>query len=315
MSITSAMDSVLNLGHMRSELSLPASITKAASKQTYYTIRFLADRELINDAYRAYGYFRWVDDQLDDGGMNRIDRLAFVERQKALIDSCYRGEWPRYTSDEEAMLVDLIRLDNEKDSGLQAYVRNLMEVMAFDAERRGRLISGEELDLYTQRLAVAVTEAMHYFIGHGCESPRGKARYLAVSAAHITHMLRDTLDDIQAGYFNIPREYIEANKIDPHDVNSVPYRKWVKARIELARSYFKSGRKYLRHVENPRCRVAGFAYVARFTGVLNAMEREDYRLRSGYPEYKSWISALNMAWSAFSQAFGPQQAAGLSRAL
>ncbi len=315
MSTIFVMNDVLNLGHMWSELSLPASITKAASKQTYYTIRLLADRTLIDDAYRAYGYFRWADDQLDDGGMNRVDRLAFVERQKALIDRCYRGEWPSHVLDEEAMLVDLIRIDHEKDSGLQAYIRNLMEVMAFDAGRRGRLISGEELDRYTHHLAVAVTEAMHYFIGHACESPHCKTRYLAVSAAHITHMLRDTLDDIQAGYFNIPREYVEANKIDAHDVNSLPYRKWVKGRIELARSYFKSGREYLRRVENSRCRVAGFAYVARFTGVLNTMEREDYRLRSGYPEYKSWTSALNMAWSAFSQAFGSQQSARFSRAL
>ena len=44
---------------------LAASITKAASQQTYYTIRFLADRELVPDAYRAYAYFRWVDDALD----------------------------------------------------------------------------------------------------------------------------------------------------------------------------------------------------------------------------------------------------------
>ena len=42
-----------------------SSITKAASKQTYYTIRFLVDRERVDDAYRAYAYFRWVDDVLD----------------------------------------------------------------------------------------------------------------------------------------------------------------------------------------------------------------------------------------------------------
>ncbi len=41
------------------------AITKAASKQTYATIRFLVDRERVNDAYLAYAYFRWVDDVLD----------------------------------------------------------------------------------------------------------------------------------------------------------------------------------------------------------------------------------------------------------
>lgn len=315
MSITSAMGSVLNSGYMRPELSLPASITKAASKQTYYTIRFLADRELINDAYRAYGYFRWVDDQLDDDGMKKVYRLAFIKRQKALIDRCYRGEWPRHVSDEESMLVDLIRIDHEKDSGLQAYIYNMMAVMAFDAERRGRLITEVELEQYTHCLAVGVTEALHYFIGHGCKTPRCEARYLAVSAAHITHMLRDTLDDLQAGYFNIPREYVEAHAIDPWDVGSDAYRKWVKSRIALARSYFQAGKEYLRRVGNPRCRVAGFAYISRFTGVLGAMQREGYRLRSGYPEYKNWTSAINMVGSALSQAFELPQPAELARAL
>jgi hypothetical protein len=36
--------------------SLAAVITKKASKQTYYTIRFFVDRQRVDDAYRAYGY-------------------------------------------------------------------------------------------------------------------------------------------------------------------------------------------------------------------------------------------------------------------
>jgi phytoene/squalene synthetase len=50
---------------INSNLGLAASITKAASKQTYYMIRFLVDRERVAEAYRAYAYFRWVDDFLD----------------------------------------------------------------------------------------------------------------------------------------------------------------------------------------------------------------------------------------------------------
>ena len=53
--------------HLISDPVLAASITQAASKQTYYTIRFLVDDWLVDDAYRAYAYFRWVDDWLDDG--------------------------------------------------------------------------------------------------------------------------------------------------------------------------------------------------------------------------------------------------------
>jgi phytoene/squalene synthetase len=292
---------------------LAASITRAASQQTFFTIRFLADHELIQDAYRAYAYFRWVDDQLDQSSMKKSDRMAFVKRQAALIERCYRGEQPQPLSDEEGMLVVLIGSDQEKDSGLQTYIRNMLVVMAFDAERRGRLITEKELKQYTNHLAVAVTEAMHYFIGHDCKSPKYEARYLAVSAAHITHMLRDTLEDVEAGYFNIPREFIEAHGIDPRDVSSEPYRKWVRSRIELARLYFKSGQEYLSRVENPRCRLAGYAYVARFTGVLKAIESEGYRLRSGYPEYKSLSATMSMTWSALAQTFSYHPLADFSR--
>jgi len=295
--------------------SLAASITRAASQQTYYTVRFLVDRDLVPDAYRAYGYFRWVDDRLDQGGMERPERIAFVERQRALVDRCYRGEGPRYLTDEEYLLVDLIRGDREKNSGLQAYIRNMMAVMALDADRRGRLISHEELTRYTRYLATAVTEALHYFIGHRCKSPHDETRYLAATAAHITHMLRDTLDDAEAGYFNIPREYLESHGIDPHDVWSDPYRAWVQGRVQLARACFKAGKGYLAQVANPRCRVAGYAYIARFDGVLEAIERDGYRLRAEYPECKSLGAGMRMIGSVLSLAFNRRRFADFSRAL
>src|SRR5262245_9514813 len=69
-----------------SDRALAATITKTASAQTYYTIRFLVDPCLVEDAYRAYAYFRWVDDWLDQKPHPRTERLVFVKRQQALID-------------------------------------------------------------------------------------------------------------------------------------------------------------------------------------------------------------------------------------
>ena len=291
------------MNNINSNLKLAPSITKTASKQTYYTIRFLADRERVADAYRAYAYFRWVDDALDAESGSSQERSAFVNRQKSLLENCYQGEFPRDAILEEQMLIELIRSDTEKNSGLQSYLRNMMSVMAFDARRRGGLISQNELIEYTRLLASAVTEAMHYFIGHGCYSPQNEARYLAVTAAHITHMLRDTFDDIQAGYFNIPREVLNANHITPQDVQSDAYRAWVWSRVQLARKYFKAGREYLNQVENPRCRLAGFAYTARFECVLDAIERDGYLLRATYPERKGLGATLRASGSIIPSLF------------
>ena len=203
---------------------------------------------------------------------------------------------------EEQMLIELVQRDREKNSGLQSYLYNMMQVMEFDAKRRGRLISQTELNEYTRWLATAVTEAMHYFIGHHSYAPRphNETRYLAVTGAHITHMLRDTFDDVQAGYYNIPREVLEANDIGPQDIQSKAYRAWVQSRVQLARSYFKAGREYLARVENPRCRLAGFAYTARFEWLLDTIEQENYFLRPEYNERKRLGTGLRMGLSTLS---------------
>jgi hypothetical protein len=292
-----------------------AAITLAASKQTYFTIRLLVDRERRPGAYQAYAYFRWVDDYLDQEAIQKSGRLAFIERQKELIERGYRGDWPGQISAEEQMLVDLIGGDREKNSGLQTYIRDMMAVMDFDAGRRGRLISQDELGEYTRWLATAVTEAMHYFIGHDCTAPRSEARYLAVTGAHITHMLRDTLEDTTVGYFNIPLEFIKLQRIDPRDVNSVPYRRWVQSRVELARACFAAGRRYLAQVENSRCRLAGYAYTARFEGVLDAIEKDGYQLRSSYPECKSLAAGMKIGGSILTQAFKLHRRQDVPRAL
>lgn len=277
---------------------LAGSITKNASKQTYYTIRLFVDRDRVEDAYRAYGYYRWVDDVIDEMSGSREDGIAFIDRQKSLLESCYGGRIPNELGAEEWMLADLVRSDTEKNSGLQTYLRNMMDVMIFDARRRGRVISQVELAEYSDKLARAVTEALYYFIGHDDPPPCHEARYLAVNAAHITHMLRDAVEDENNGYYNIPREILFAHGILPGDIKSQIYREWVRSRVWLAREYFKNGRECASRVKNLRCRLAGFAYMARFEWMLDAIERDNYCLRSEYPERKSLRTGLWVGCSA-----------------
>lgn len=278
-------------------------MTKDASKQTYYTIRFLADRERVSDAYRAYAYFRWVDDVLDtpDGSMS--EKIKFISRQKLLMETCYQGLDPREVCEEERMLVDLIHNDTEKNSGLQIYLRNMMDVMSFDNRRQGLFVSQPLLTEYSHNLAVAVTEALHFFIGHNKPAGRQEDRYLAVTAAHITHMLRDTYEDVQVRYFNIPREYIQAHGLDKQDLTSAATREWVCRRVELAHKYFKSGRNVLSADPCLRRRLAGFAYTARFEWVLRAIEQDNYCLRCEYSSRRSLAAGLWMTFKTLAAAF------------
>ncbi len=298
-----------------SDPALAAAVTRAAGKQTYYTIRFLVDDCRVEDAYRAYAYFRWVDDWLDLETRPRTERLAFVKRQQALMNGGYRGQLLVDPTPEERLLADLIRSDTEPNSGLQAYIRNMMAVMAFDADRRGRLISQSELNDYTRWLAVAVTEAMHHFIGHNSASPQGEMRYMAVIGAHITHMLRDALEDAEAGYYNIPREVLAAHGIPAWDVQSNAYRDWVKQSVHKARACFRMGRDYLAQVENLRCRIAGYAYIRRFEVILDCIECEGWSLRAQYPERKGFGRGVEMIGWALWMALNPRRPAYVSSAL
>jgi phytoene/squalene synthetase len=295
-------------------ITTPASaITKAASKQTYYTIRFLADHDRVEDAYRAYGYFRWIDDTLDAESISSPERIAFLERQKSLLEKYYQGEFPSDANIQEHMLIELIQHDPEKNTGLQLYLQNMMQVMDFDVKRRGRLISQVELNEYTRRLATAVMECIHYFVGHTAYSPRDETRYSAVAGAHIVHMLRDTYEDMQLGYYNIPREVLDANHISSQDVQSDAYCAWVKSRVQLAREYFQAGKDYFARVQNPRCRLACHAYIARFEWLLDTIEREGYRLRPHYTERKSISTGLWMSWLTLSSVIKVREASSSSQ--
>ncbi|MCL4267036.1 MAG: squalene/phytoene synthase family protein [Anaerolineae bacterium] len=280
---------------------LAAAVTRVASSQTYFTIRYLVDRPLVADAYRAYAYFRWVDDMVDQDCVSPTERLAFLERQQGIIARCYRGDWPDALCPQEQLAADLIRGDYEEKSGLRTYIEQMMAVMAFDAGRKGRLIGEGELDEYTRALATAVTEALHHFIGHDAVSPPDEARYWAVTGAHITHMLRDMVEDTAVGYVNIPREYLEAHGLALTDIHHPACRDWVQQRAQLARRYFAAGRETLARMPSRRRRLAGFAYIGRFELVLDAIEKDGYLLRLDYPERKSKRAALKLGWTAVSQ--------------
>jgi hypothetical protein len=173
----------------------------------------------------------------------------------------------------------------------------MMNVMEFDVERCGRLITQAELSQYTLWLSEAVTEYMFYFIGHRDPPPQSGVRYHAVSGAHVVHMLRDMVDDINVGYFNIQAEVIENGRISVDDIGEPTFRRWVFERVQLAHEYFDAGTNYISRVKNFRCRLAGFSYLARFEWMLRAIEQDQYCLRPEYPERKRLSAALWMAWT------------------
>lgn len=271
--------------------SVAQSITRAGSKQAYYTARLMVDRHLVTDFFKAYAYFRWIDDVIDVTAKTEDERITFIKRQRTLIDGLYnRSILPADLCTEEQILADLVRRDREREleSGLRSFIQNMFAIIEFDAYRKGRLISEQELAWYHERLGISVTDGLQYFIGNDHIYPKTKGRYLAATAAHIVHLLRDMIQDVADGFINIPQEYLDANDLTPESVKAEPFRFWVRQRVEMARDYFQEGKRYFDQLEVLRCKIVGYWYCARFEAVLNAIERDGYVLREEYDERRSW---------------------------
>ena len=295
-----------------STAALARSITKTSSKQTYLTACLLVDKDLVDDCFRAYAYFRWVDDVVDITTQTRVERISFIQRQKGLIERLYYNDPPDDLIPEEQIIADLISHDRRENSRLQSFIRKFLAIIEFDAYRKGRLIRQNELDWYQDCLGKSVTDGIQYFVGNCYPYPDTPYHYRAASAAHITHMLRDMVQDIEEGYINIPSDYLEEHDINPEDILSLPFRAWVQARIVLTREYFNEGKLYLDELDVLRCKIAGYWYCARFEGVLEAIERDGYNLRREYNERRkltTWIKMALLAASLTIKHFDPRKIA------
>ena len=185
---------------------------------------------------------------------------------------------------EEQILADLIRHDRSPESGLHSFNCNFIAVIEFDSNRMGRLVNSHELATSTNHLATAVMDGLQYFIGHGHPYPKTPERVMAVTGAHITHMVRDMLEDLPSGIINIPFEALTEYGISMEELDNESIRQWVYGQTKKARQAFMAGQGYINSSSVLRCKLAGVWYLARFDSILNAIERDGYRLRLDYPE-------------------------------
>lgn len=264
---------------------LAREITYKSSLRTYLIIRLLADKCLVKDAFKAYGYFRWLDDQVDMYQKTKRNRVSFIDRQKQLIDACYAKKPVKPVCPEEKMIVELIASDpaqRGKDSKLRSFILNFFAIIEFDAYRKNTFISQKELTWYSKTLAKAVTDGIEHFINHTYQYPDSPNHYKAAFGAHITHMIRDSLEDIPAGYINIPKEYLREYSLKPADSNAPALQNWVKQQADKARKELHLGKQYITKLRVLRGKLAASWYCCRFESVLNSVEKDKYKLRLRY---------------------------------
>ncbi|MHA2347187.1 MAG: squalene/phytoene synthase family protein, partial [Candidatus Hodarchaeales archaeon] len=274
--------------------SIAKSIVRKSNKLTYLIILLLVDKNLRKECFKAYAYFRWLDDLIDNNGAQNERIKVLINRQKVIIQQAYNDEKPNASSPEEEILIELIKGDKRDDSYLKSYILNFFSIIEFDSTRKGKNVSNQELKWYSETVGKAVTDCIFYFIGNHIAYPESENRYLAAEGAHITHMLRDYREDIKNGYFNIPIEFLTAKKITIDEINCEEFRHWVKERTILARLYFYDGKKYIYDLKIFRTKIAALWYCLRFEKVLDAIEKNSFDLCSDNFGHRKPILALKM---------------------
>ncbi len=167
-------------------------------------------------------------------------------------------------------------------------------LIEFDAYRKHTQITQEELDWYTGTLSIAVTNGIEYFINHTFAYPDSSNQYLACKAAHIVHMLRDYRQDIDAGFINIPKEYLCQHQLEPKDIDAPAFRNWVKQQVLVAKNIFDEGKTYIQRPPVIRGKIAALWYCARFEGLLETIQRDGYILRSQYAKQRNLLNFFSM---------------------
>lgn len=273
---------------------LARKIVRKSSMQTYLTIGILADRQIKDLAYCAYAYFRWLDDKIDVGLKTTKGRNNFLDKQKKLINLAYKGIFSKTKNLEENMVIELIKSDTSTDSKLKSYITNFLSIIEFDAKRKGKVVTRRNLDWYSKTIGVAVTDCIIHFIDNKSGSMNHKDMYKAATAAHIVHTLRDMSDDIQEGFYNVPREYIVKHKLKLNKCTSPDLAEWVKDRVYTADNMFNLGIKYLYQSPPSRRRFAALLYCYRFLPLLSDIKYDKYILK---PQYKrSVINTIKYLW-------------------
>ncbi len=273
---------------------LARQITWNNSKQTYFIGRLMVDRNLVDDFYRAYAYLRWIDDIIDEVAQTDEERTDFIKRQRKLVNSIFEDVTGSDFKPEEMILVNLVRNNIALKKGLESFIKNVFAIIEFDAQRKGQPINKKDLDWYIECLGKAVIDGLQYFIGNNHDYPTTANRHLASTAAHITHLLRDTMEDIANGFINIPKEYLEKHPFNLSDPSRPEFTIFVKERVLLARAYFRDGKKYIDNLSILRCKIVGYLYCTRFEHILKTIERDNYILRPGYAGVHKYLPVPRM---------------------
>ena len=193
-----------------------------------------------------YGWCRYCDDQIDDGGKteNQAELAKRVKTLKENTNSAFS-----FAQQREPVFVALQYIVHRY--GIPAhYALELIEGMAMDV-RGTRYNSFKELLLYCYRVAGTVGLMMSHVMGLRDESALKNAADLGI-AMQLTNITRDIVEDAAMGRIYIPLSWLQEAQIPIAEVAAPEHReKLAMLSLRLLREadrYYRSGDAGLWHL-------------------------------------------------------------------
>lgn len=228
-------------------------------------------------SYLLYSYLRSADDFVDEKDASESEKKQFVHRQQKIIKSLYEN----CNIDANPLISRIVKYDLKNGCKLKPCIFRMLKIFEFDANRKNKLVSSEELKNYSVNLATAYTQLLLYFTEPRYEYQREDA--LLAHACHLAHMLRDFKEDQRLGYINISKEEIAQYNIQLNKIPDEGFQEWLRDRIKIIQSHFKKGKAELDKNPILRTKIMGYLYCFRYEAIIRQIKEAEYQLKNKYP--------------------------------
>lgn len=200
--------------NLHTAFTLAESIAKERSPKAKFILDHTVKKNKRGYLNLSYAYLRWVDDYVDDPKNEIMNKKIFIERQNFLIDSFMKNEEVEFQNTEETFLYHFIRFakQNEEELIISA-LKNMIDSIEMDVRRLqgDGIFSASELELYVRKQSKALYDIIIYFFlpkkYHDIKNTQGRYQARAF-------ILRDIVEDIDAGLINISLEDIQKFNLD-----------------------------------------------------------------------------------------------------
>jgi phytoene synthase len=260
--------------------------------RTYYAATLLLPKVKRHHVHALYGFCRYADDIVDDGG-----DVPAEEREHTLAQFGDRFfvDLDRGDSDHEVLkaVVHTVRAFDINPDCFRRFLRS----MAMDLTIAGYESFDDLLD-YMDGSAAVIGEMMLPILEPRSAEAVNHARDLGI-AFQLTNFLRDVAEDLDRGRVYIPQEDLERFGTDPAAREVTPeWRALMEFEIERTRTYYTSGDQGIPLLPptSARCiRVARRLY----SEILDRIEQADYDVFAARARVPSTRKALVVGRNMF----------------